>query len=264
MARPGRCHDAITPHDMHTSSACGASGFLVHFGGSACVTWLLLRSLTLHLQICWGRQDTRLMRAAALTTGWGLPTLLTALSLALSGVSVRFGDVCYINHEYSLRLTWMPMLVLSGLAAGVSFATLGYCIRVYVCLVLHGGDSTPEHYTGGRGGGSAARSLSVVTMSNPLAVYRRTMDAVRVQWRGIAVVLVILADVVFFSVVFVFQDEVVRGVTSSPTIGEDWGLCLVTSRGNKEACLDLVKEHVMSYEIVIAVMILLAVSSCPC
>lgn len=260
-ARPGRCHDLITPNDMHTNGACALSGTLLHFGGCAGVMWLLLRALTLHLQICWGRADSACMKVAALAAGWGFPLLLTTLSLVLSGVSVRFGDACYINHDYSMALTWIPMLVLSGLAVALSFGTLGYCIKVYVSTVLHQ-DTLPGSYTGGGGGGGTRRTSmsTAATVAGPREVYRRTMDAVRVQWRGIAVVLIIMADVIFFSCVFVFQDSVVRSVTHSPRVAEDWGLCLVAEKGEKERCLGMVSQHVVSYQVIIAVTVLLSVS----
>lgn len=255
-SQPDKCHDLVTPNDMHTSSVCAASGGMMLFGGYAGVMWLLIRAITLHLQICWGTEDGRFMKAAALTAGWGVPILCTTLAVVLSGVSFRFGDSCYINHVHSMETTWIPLLVLIGIAVLISFATLGYCIKVYVTMLND--DSRPSH-----GGSYAARRNSVstaATILGPREVYRRTRDAVRLQWRGIAVVLVMMADVIFFSVVFVFQDEVVRSVTHRPRVAEDWGLCLIRNGGQKSACLGMVSEHVMSHQIIVAVLILLSVS----
>lgn len=239
---------------MHTSGVCAVSGTLVQFGGYAGVMWLLIRALSLHLQICWGRQDGRYMKAGALVAGWGVPVIGTTLALVLSGWSFRFGDGCYIDHTHSMALTWIPVLVIIGMAVLVSFATLGYCIKVYVSMLSYEAD---RGYTGGQRRNSVS---TAATRGGPREVYRRTREVVRLQWRGITVVLIILADVIFFCVVFVFQDNVVLSVTHSPQVGEDWGFCLIAAQGDKNECLEKVRKHVLSHQVIIAVLILLSVS----
>ena len=120
-------------------------------GSSVLGTWtkhlanmvaVFLRSLSLHLQICWQAVPSTRFFYSSLVAGWGIPTLLLALSLALSGVSYRFGAICHINHDNSLGTFWGPLLAFGGLAGILQFTTLGYCIRVYLRSVMNSGSTS--------------------------------------------------------------------------------------------------------------------------
>lgn len=183
----------------------------------------------------------------ALATGWGIPVVGVIVAFVLSGVSYRFGDTCYINHTYSMEVLWIPLLVINGLAVLIALGTFAYCVKVYIDML---NDSTPRR----------ASISTFATWPGPRQVYRRTRYALRLQWRGIATVVVMLTTVIFYSVVFAFQDNVVRTVTHSPHVGDDWGFCLVATGGDKKACMSKVSRHVVSMETLIATLILLSVS----
>jgi preprotein translocase subunit SecY len=95
---------------------------------------------------------------------------------------------------------------------------------------------------------------------NPRQVYRRVRRVIALQWRGIAIVLIIIADVIFFSVVFVFQDNVVQSVADDPTKAGAFVKCLFQEKGKKEPCLDKASSLVINEATVTAVLLLLAVS----
>ena len=82
-----------------------------------------MRALALHLQICWQVVTGRKFFVAAQLAGWGIPVILVASSLALTGVSFRFGDTCHINHRNGLQVFWAPLLTCAAAAIVVQFAT---------------------------------------------------------------------------------------------------------------------------------------------
>lgn len=241
---------------MKSSTVCAASATALLFGGFAGVMWVFLRSLSLHLQICWQQSVGRFFMIFSHAAGWLVPFLVVTLALVFSGVSFRFGDTCHINHEHSLHDFWIPILIFSGLTVLVQFATLGYCIKVYLASLADSSAST-------EGSGMPDYTNSIRTMT-PRQAYKRVRRVIALQWRGIAIVLIIIADVIFFSVVFVFLDNTVEDVKHHPEVSEAWVTCLAiaaASGGSKDDCLEEGRQLVVGEGTVIAVLLLLAVSS---
>lgn len=47
------CANAVTPSDMFSSVPCAFSGAFILAGGLCAIMWVLVRALSMHLQICW-------------------------------------------------------------------------------------------------------------------------------------------------------------------------------------------------------------------
>ncbi len=187
--------------------------------------------------------------------GWGIPLIGLTLLLVFSGVSFRFGQTCHINHENSLADFWIPLLIFAGLTVLIQFATFGYCIKVYLASLADSAESTEQS-------GGPSYTNSIRTMS-PRQAYRRVRRVVQLQWRGIVIVLIIIADVIFFAVVFVFLDSTVEDIKNDPSKALGWITCLAT-HGEKDPCLDLAEPLVVNLATVTAVLILLAVRQHVC
>ena len=218
------------------------------------ILWVFFRALSLHLQICWEVVPGKIFHGAALLTGWGLPAVFLAIALSLTGVSFRFGNVCHINHDKGLADFWGPLLAFAALALVIQTVTMIFCIHVYVKSLL---DSTTTTDTS-----SALPSYQgSVRTATARQAYRRVRKIIALQWRGIAIVLIIIALVVFFSVVFVSLDS---NLTSAAQKGgekvEPWLLCLVFNAGDKNKCLKEVSGVVTNEATILAVLICLAVS----
>lgn len=248
--KPEQCFNEITPHGQDSSSICAASGAFLLLGGWGGVLWVFLRALSLHLQICWQMVVGRSYMWFSQALGWGIPIIGLVLLLVFSGVSFRFGQTCHINHENSLADFWIPLLIFAGLTVLIQFATFGYCIKVYLASLADNAEST-EH------SGRPSYSNSIRTMT-PRQAYRRVRRVIQLQWRGIVIVLIIIADVIFFAVVFVFLDSTVEDIKTDPKKALPWITCLATYN-NKYACLDLVQPLVVNLPTVTAVLVLLAV-----
>ncbi|MCJ1287359.1 hypothetical protein MMC26_006708 [Xylographa opegraphella] len=252
-SKPDVCHDAITPNDMHSDLSCAFSGSLLTFGGFAAVMWVFLRSLSLHLQICWQMVPGKKFAICAYLAGWGVPAISLALLLTLTGVSYRFGSTCHVNHDNSMATFWGPMLAFAGAATILQFSTFGYCIRVYVRSLIY-----PEETSQNSSNlPSYQGSTRTVTAR---AAYRRVRKVIALQWRGIIVVLLIIVDVVFFAVIFIKMDNTTTAEAEDANNELPWLVCLIANAGNKNACLSLASSIVLSEATVMAVLILLSLN----
>lgn len=171
---------------------------------------------------------------------------------AVTGVSNRFGTSCLINHKYALGDYWGPLLTLAALSTILQFSTFGYCIKVYIRSLLD--DSTSLDNVPGL----PTYNSSVRTVTAKQA-YRRIKKVVALQWRGILIVLIIVLDVTFLSIIFVSMDNNIQKVRKDYSKAEPWLLCLVTHYGDKNACLDQVGDLAQDEASVMAVLILLSV-----
>jgi hypothetical protein len=215
--------------------------------------WLFLRSLALHLQICWQVVLGKMFMWGALVTGWGIPAIALTFALVFSGVSFRFGNTCHINHKDSLADFWIPLLVFSGATVVMQFITFGYCIRVYLASLSDTSNTTNSS------GVLPSYTNSVRTIS-PKQAYRRVRRVIELQWRGITLVLLIVADVIFFAIVFVFMDDLSTNILKDPRKAQEWLTCILRTGGDKNQCLPLANKLVVNEATVAAVLVLLSVS----
>lgn len=132
--RGNQCYNDITPHDMYSSLNCALSGAFLLGGGWCVVMWgrcpsstvdmaqadsplallVFLRTLSLHLQICWQVVPGRKFFLSAQALGWSVPVVFLAIALSLTGVSFRFGESCHINSRNGVQTFWGPMLAMAA------------------------------------------------------------------------------------------------------------------------------------------------------
>ena len=253
-AKPQQCHNAITPNDMGSSRTCALSGAFLLAGGWSAVIWVFLKALALHLQICWQIVIGKMFMWGAIATGWGIPAIALTLALVFSGVSYRFGDTCHINHRDSLAIFWIPLLFFAACTVIVQLATFGYCIKVYLASLSDEASTTTSS-------GLPSYSNSTRGTITPRQAYRRVRRVIELQWRGIAVVFIIIADVVFFAVIFVIMDDHESKILNDPTRSVKWLACLIEHHGDKNQCLNFAADLVVNEATVMAVLVLLSVSS---
>lgn len=220
-----------------------------------------LRSVSIHLQICWQVVPGTKFFWASILTGLALPAAFVAAALAVTGTSYRFGETCHINHQNALADYWVPLLGFAAVSTILQFITFGYCIKVYVkSLFADDNNSTSQVSSSGLPSYNS-RTGSVKTVTAGQA-YRRIRKVIALQWRGTVIVLIIIVNVVFLSIVFVQMDNTVTAAMQDLGKAEPWILCLVINGGDKNACLNQVKESglVTNEATVMAVLILLSVS----
>ncbi|EFR03142.1 conserved hypothetical protein [Nannizzia gypsea CBS 118893] len=232
-SKPQQCYNGITPNDMFSELSCSWSGAFVLFGAWTSITWSFFRTLSLHLQICWNLVLGQRFFLGTLALGWAIPPMGITIGLVLTGVSYRFGNVCHINHDHSLADFWGPILAISGASLLIHLITLLYCMQVYVRSVFEEKPPTDTSsafpsYTG---------SVTTLTYRQ---TFKRVKHVVKMQWRGIAVVLVVMTYAVFFTLVFLDLDRAVDKTPDNISRAYPWLVCIALTNGDVGKCLE---EH---------------------
>ena len=91
------------------------------------------------------------------------------------------------------------------------------------------------------------------------AAYRRVKKVIALQWRGVVIVLIIIIDVIFFTVIFIQMDNATESERKHLTKFQPWLTCLIFSGGDKNSCLDKASALVEKESSVMAVLYLLSV-----
>ncbi|KAK6544027.1 hypothetical protein TWF694_000741 [Orbilia ellipsospora] len=244
-----KCINDITPYDMTSSVPCALSGAFVLLGGWCVVMWVFLRALSLHLQICWQVTPGKPYFIISQIAGWVLPAAMTAVALAVTGVSQRFGNTCHINTQNGLATFWGPLLGVAAAAIVIQFVTFGYCINVYLRSLFEDAPSTE--------GGSIAYTNSRISATYTQAL-RRVKRVVAMQWRGILVVIVVIVDVIIFATVFLQFEGTTEKTPANVERAGQWLECLIFGGGDKNKCLEQAKALVVPEATAIAVLFLLS------
>lgn len=247
--QPEQCYDMITPNYERTSLTCAWSGALIVFGGSAVNMWILVRAISMHLQICWDIVPGKVYFWGAQVVGWLLSAALVSIELSLSGVSQRFGDYCHVNAHKSLGF-WGPLLGLAGLSLLFQLSTFAYCLKVY----LKHSFTQPNPDTESSQGLSAISHRS----ASARAVFRRVRTVLHLQWRGIAIAVVVVVDVIFLSLVFITLDNQLQREAKDLDDLLPWLTCIVIKQ-DKNECLSLAKPLAVNERLLIATLIMLSV-----
>ncbi|GAB7363526.1 hypothetical protein MBLNU230_g3795t1 [Neophaeotheca triangularis] len=257
-AQPDQCYNEITPNDMYSSMTCAWSGAFIIGGGMCAAMWVLVRALSMNLQICWDIVPGKKFFYASQALGWGIPGVLFTATMTVTGVSFRFGNECHVNHDNSMATFWGPLMAIAGLAGIIQLITLGYCIHVYLRNLW---SDQPPTSTTGTGSNSALPSYNnSVRTQTARAVYRRLKKVLWLQWRGICIVSIILVDVIFFSTVFVYLDSQENTLSSDIEKLQPWLRCLGQYPEDNDECVDMVQGLLVNEGTVVAVLLLLSVA----
>lgn len=145
-------------------------------------------------------------------------------------------------------------MVFSGLTVIIQFSTFGYCIKVYLASLSDSSTTTNSS-------GLPSYSNSVVTVT-PRQAYRRVRRVVELQWRGIAIVIIIITDVIFFAVVFILLDSKQNAAANDVNKSNKsrlWLDCLALNPDDKKQCLGLTSDLTINQATITAVLVLLSV-----
>ncbi|KAF2634276.1 hypothetical protein P280DRAFT_280403 [Massarina eburnea CBS 473.64] len=253
-ARPDQCHDEITPNDMFSDLTCAFSGAFLIAGGLSMGVWIFIRALSMHLQICWDVMPGKRFFYGAQVLGWAIAAGFFTATMTVTGVSYRFGELCHVNSSQSTKDFWGPLLVISGGATVVQLATFIYCIKVYLQNVWSD-DQTETQSSAGL----PSYTTSVRTRS-ARAVYRRVRKVLWLQWRGITIVVFILVDVIFFSVVFIYLNSVTMHAVDDVEKAMPFLLCLIKNPANHDQCAVFAESLFVNKSTVIAILIMLSLA----
>jgi hypothetical protein len=255
-ANPEQCYDEITPNDMYSSMGCAWSGAMIVAGGLSAAMWICIRALSMNLQICWDIVPGRKFFYVSQVFGWGIPAILFTVTMTVTGVSFRFGSACHVNHADSMADFWGPMMGIAGIAGILQLTTFAYCMHVYLKNLWV---DSPANSTSASGSGLPSYSGSLHTQT-ARAVYQRLKKVLWLQWRGIVIVTIILVDVIFFAIVFVYLDGLQASGVENLDKVMPWLMCLFQHPTEKNKCLNDAQAYLINEATVTAVLILLSLA----
>ena len=244
------------------------------------VMWILLRSIWTHMRVCWDIKHTPMYMYLAHVIGWGLPLVFLTLSLSITGVSYRMGRTCIPNPDNVSKtlmwrcegtdnkqsiVTWFGWLIAFGcLAAMIQFITTGFCVAIYARQLLKRGMEQPRTTTTSTTGNAALPTTpsSQIGPSSKRLAWRRVHRVLLMQWRSIALSVLIIIECLYFGTVYVAQTRAGREAGKPQHVPQiqAWITCLVVSEGDKEKCLHLSAPLGIDENTVVASLFIVSVS----
>ncbi|KAH7041900.1 hypothetical protein B0J12DRAFT_580073 [Macrophomina phaseolina] len=273
--KPDMCYDKITPNGQGSDISCAWTGALLLLGAMGSALWIFLRALWLHLRVCWEVDPGRPFMIISTAAGLAIPAAFTAVALTITGVSYRVGLVCLPNHRRAIVTFWAWEVGFAGAALLVQGATTGYCIWVYLLVLFRGrkrvagareagtgqisanGRRPPDHSS------FANESTSSSGSARPQNTWRKMRRMLLMQWRGIALTVIMAVESLFYIIVFVAQDTRFGEVASKANEPDarTWSACLVLTGGNRSACLIYAGKLAISQDLVLGSLLLGSVST---
>lgn len=246
--QPVQCYDAITPNNQSSNFTCAFSGDCVALGLIFFTTWVTVRAILMHLQICWSYTPLAMTNIIATAVAGSISIGLTAATIAHSGVSYRFGGYCHVNVG-SLATFWGFILGFCGIALLLQVATFGFVIRIYMTSAWQTRNDP------------SSRSVSVVSSTRTQqarATARRVREALVLQWRSLAIVAVAILTTVFVCVVFIFfDDRMTQEAFSDVDKLIPWIICLISTQ-DKSRCYQYTGAIIVSEELAVTTLFILA------
>jgi hypothetical protein len=151
--------------------------------------------------------------------------------MIITGVSFRFGEICHINIKHGQQDYWYPLIAFSAAALILQLATMAYCMHIYLRSLFDKSASTTDNSSG------IPSYTSSVRTQTARQAYRRVKRVLQLQWRGVALVLIIIGNVIFFAVVFIDLDREVEPTPANMKKALPWLTCLMETGGNKNKCI---------------------------
>ncbi|KAI4731707.1 hypothetical protein E4T49_00580 [Aureobasidium sp. EXF-10728] len=249
-------HGACIAPFYDASLFTSGGGYFVTLGTVS--GWLnvvvFIRALSMHLTVVWDIVPGSRFFYTSQALGWGIPAALFTSAITTSGVSFRFGSTCHINHDDSMVTFWGWLLGIAGAALIIQISTFGHCIRVFFKSLWE--DSARPCSQG------SAKSLPMSVMSaksqRGRVIYRRLKSVLYLQWRGMLIVTIVLVDVIFFAVVFVYLDKIEESMLHDYTRVLPWVACLIESGGDRDSCFKYSHQWLISEPTIGAMLIMIS------
>lgn len=189
-------------------------------------------------------KKVELFRNVSLGLGLGLPVLFLAISLPISGVSYRLGNVCFPNKPSALATWFAWLLVFTGISWVTQVITILYCLWKFASNSL-AGSSHSSNLSEGSNISTQDSSSKMGATSSPgrmkRVAWRRVRNILALQWRTIALSFIIVNLTVFFGMAFIDQTNAVSAAKRQrmgfPLNDSRFANCLIVNRGDKTPCL---------------------------
>lgn len=129
--------------------------------------------------VCWDITPKKTYYWSVQALAWSVSFLLLGICLGFTGVSVRFGDYCLVNHDNDFATLWGPILGIASITAILQISTFLYCLHVYLTGVR--AERVRENGANQSMSGQQKRQKA-------RAVAQRVKKVLSLQWRALAIV----------------------------------------------------------------------------
>lgn len=183
-------------------------------------------------------------RNVAIALGIGLPILFLAISLPISGVSYRLGNVC-VPNQFSALATWFAwILIFAAISWVLQVVTILFCLWKFASSMVAGPTGKTTHMS--KASVSTADSghtwggTSLTPAKQRRVAWRKVKRLLILQWRSIVLAFIVANLTVYFGIVFIQQNlttKILPGTENLTNVDLTWFVCLMAHNGDKNACL---------------------------
>lgn len=141
-------------------------------------------------------------------------------------------------------------MAFAAAALVLQLATMVYCTHIYLRSLFDKSVSTVDNNTGRPSYTSSVRSATA------RQAYHRVRRVLQLQWRGGTLVMIIIANVIFFAVVFTRMDRQVEPTAANMDKAKPWLMCLTIR--SKQECRQFASDLGPNEATILAVVYLLS------
>ena len=217
-------------------------------------------------------QRTDLFKNISIALGVGLPILFLAISLPITGVSYRLGNVC-VPANLSALPTWFAwILIFASVSWITQVVTILYCLWRFASFSLAGPrrvlgtsqSSIPSIASGDTQDIPQHPQKSMTPRRRKRIAWRKARGILILQWRSIVMAFIVVNVTIYFGIVFIQQTAANQARVHSPEViyaDAVWFECLVKHDGDRDKCLHLGRGIGLKESRAVGTLILASVSS---
>ncbi|KAJ3007570.1 hypothetical protein HKX48_009050 [Thoreauomyces humboldtii] len=235
-----QCADDATESTQANNPYCAVQGTLLVFSSQAMITWCVVLIANLHLTTVHNSHWFANKYAYIHTMAWGIPAVLTSVTVAFNGVAYQFGSLCFLAPDRASDFFFYPLLPFIVIGFLVHMTTVVYVARIAVQADGIGGISTTSssNHDGQSSVGYRGESTK-----------RRVMKIWKTSWRSIVLVGIFLVTFMFFWMFYFTQGKLGQD-PKSPFIAA-WIKCILSADGTQEKCSAIATPHLPNFALLV-------------
>lgn len=208
-------------------------------------------------------------RNVAVGFGVGVPIIFLSISLPISGVSYRLGNVC-VPNQFSALATWFAwILIFAAISWIIQVVTILFCLWRFASSMVSGpvGKTHMSKSSVSTADSGQTRVRTSLTPAKKRRVaWRKIKRLLLLQWRSIVLAFIVANLTVYFGIVFIQQNlttKILPGTENLTNVDLTWFVCLMSHNGDKNACLQQASGLGLAEGRAIGTLVLASVSSSP-
>lgn len=240
-ARAIQCHDEVTPSNQSNNGLCAFQGGVVIFSSFSTCCWVAALILNMHISIVWNSNFFSTRYILLNSVCWGMPCLMTILSLANHYVQFEFGTLCLLSIDVIYGYFFYPLIIIIMPAFVLHLATFFYIARISMKQGIE-----TELSRSVTSSGTKSRSL------NAFSHQRHVINAFKIQWRALLIAVIASMTVIMYWIFYVVQVEKFNAAKENAAVVGEWLACVVSNPTSpQDNCADIIGPYIPSYGVVI-------------